>query len=331
LEPNLRQGRVVVELVRAFGAERLMASRARHLLVSVPTGANPAAVPPDERERAHREQVEAGERFGFGANWTRFLALLDDRRIARAEDSLREMLERQDLRGTTFLDVGSGSGLISLAARRLGAIVTSFDFDPQSVACTAELRRRYFPDDPQWTVREASVLDEAFMRSLGTFDVVYAWGVLHHTGAMWRAIDQAQGAVGVGGRFFIALYNDQGLRSVAWKWLKRAYCSGTAGRISATALCVPWFVLRQALSDLARGRSPLAHYRNYWANRGMSVVRDWVDWLGGYPFEVSTPTATFDFLRARGFRLDRLLTTQGDGPNEFVFTRERLPAGPRTP
>jgi 2-polyprenyl-6-hydroxyphenyl methylase/3-demethylubiquinone-9 3-methyltransferase len=232
------------------------------------------------------------------------------------------MLERKDLAGLRFLDAGSGSGLFSLAARRLGATVTSFDFDPQSVACTAELRRRYFPDDPEWTVMEGSVLDESFVTSLGVFDVVYSWGVLHHTGAMWRAIDDAQRAVAPGGRFFIALYNDQGLKSVAWRWLKRVYCSGPVGRYLVSMLCIPYFVGRRFLADVLRGRNPIAHYREYRTNRGMSVLRDWADWLGGYPFEVASPTATFDFLRARGFRLDRLVTTLGSGCNEFVFTRE---------
>src|SRR5205807_740046 len=133
--------------------------------------------------------------------------------IAEAESSLKRMLEVESLAGRSFLDIGSGSGLFSLAARRLGARVRSFDYDPQSVACTRELRRRFYPDDADWQIEEGSVLDEGYVRALGTFDVVYSWGVLHHTGAMWRALAHAALPVAVGGKLFIAIYNDTGTQS----------------------------------------------------------------------------------------------------------------------
>src|SRR6185436_15028626 len=71
---------------------------------------------------------DALTRFEFGANWQRFLSVLTDERIARAEASLCAMLDRTSLADTRFLDIGCGSGLFSLAARRLGAEVYSFDF-----------------------------------------------------------------------------------------------------------------------------------------------------------------------------------------------------------
>ena len=138
----------------------------------------------------------AGPRFEFGKNWQRFLNTLDERRIAEAERSLREMLDVTDLAGKSFLDVGSGSGLFSLAARRLGARVCSFDLDPHSVACTAHAQGAVFRRRPAMEHLRGSVLDRSFLDQLGTFDVVYAWGVLHHTGAMWQAIGNVLDRVG---------------------------------------------------------------------------------------------------------------------------------------
>src|SRR5437763_12334286 len=172
----------------------------------------------------HAIEIARGERFEFGKNWRRFLEVLDDTLIACAEESLKQMLDVETLDGKNFLDIGSGSGLFSLAARRVGARVHSFDDDPNSVACTKELRRRYFDNDPDWRIEEGSALDVDYLKSLGTFNVVYSWGVLHHTGAMWTALDNAQVSVGVDGKLFVAIYNDLGSRSRRWRWIKRTYC-----------------------------------------------------------------------------------------------------------
>ncbi len=268
------------------------------------------------------QEVSRGERFKFGENWSRFLKVLNDERIFEAEKSLKQMLGVEDLEGKSFLDIGSGSGLFSLAARRLGARVHSFDYDPQSVATTRELKRRYFPEDSDWTVEEGSVLDRDYLESLGKFDIVYSWGVLMMTGDMWRALDYAGLPVADGGRLFIAIYNDQGAISKLWLRIKRLYLSGTPGRIFAWSLFVPYFVFGALATDLVRRRNPVARYVEYKRSRGMSMVHDWRDWLGGYPFEVAKPEEVFEFYRDRGFVLDKLITVgRKQGNNEFVFTK----------
>jgi SAM-dependent methyltransferase len=253
------------------------------------------------------QKVSRGKRFKFGENWSRFLEMLSDERISEAEKSLKQMLEVEDLAGKSFLDVGSGSGLFSLA----------------SVACARELKRRYFPGDADWMIEEGSVLDRDYLESLGKFDIVYSWGVLHHTGAMWQALENAGLSVADGGRLFIAIYNDQGGKSRRWRKVKQLYLSGSLGKSLVSALFISYFILKGLGRDLLlERRNPVARYTEYKRARGMSIMHDWFDWLGGYPFEVARPEEIFEFYRDRGFMLEKLVTVGGGlANNQFVFTK----------
>ena len=275
-------------------------------------------------------QVMAGaaaeERFEFGKNWAQFLELLNDDRIASAELSLKELLDLPTLAGRSFLDIGSGSGLFSLAARRLGARVYSFDYDVHSVNCTAELKRRFFPQDDQWTVAQGSALDTDYLSRLGTFDVVYSWGVLHHTGDMWQALANVDALVKPGGHLALALYNDAGGRSVIWTGLKRTYLKLPRPlRPAFAALSILPMELRMIASAVAKLQP--SEYVRLWtgysnARRGMNRWRDVIDWVGGYPYEYAKTDKVFDFYRTRGYRMTRLKCSAGSlGCNEFVFRK----------
>src|SRR3989475_11195802 len=113
-------------------------------------------------------------RFRFGDNWLDFARSLSASQLTEAERSLRRSLERDTLAGLSFLDIGSGSGLFSLAARKLGARVHSFDFDEDSVLCTARLRDRYFAGDGECTIEQAPILTADNVRSLGALSTVSA-------------------------------------------------------------------------------------------------------------------------------------------------------------
>ena len=264
-------------------------------------------------------EVKKGERFEFGKNWQRFLSALTDERIRIAETSIKKMIGTNNLSGTTLLDIGSGSGLFSLAARNLGANVHSFDYDPTCVACTRELRSRYFPNDPNWSIEEGSVLDEMFVQSLGSFDIVYAWGVLHHTGNMWSAVEKACSLVKRNGVLFIAIYNDQGKKSSFWKNVKRLYCSGILGKTIASCIFIPYFFSITLVSCVLKRENLFAGYRK---NRGMTITHDWFDWLGGFPFEVATADEVLQIVQEKGYRLRNIKATNGIGNNQFVFVRE---------
>jgi SAM-dependent methyltransferase len=255
-------------------------------------------------------------RFRFGENWSHFLAQLSEDRIQDAKKSLQQLFGLASLEGKTFLDVGSGSGLFSLAARKLGARVTSFDYDPQAAECTQELRKRYFPSDSTWRIEQGSALDSAYLKSLGSFDLVYSWGVLHHTGSLWEALKNVADVVAPGGQLGIAIYNDQGVFSRFWWLYKRIYVSSPAlFQRLMVSLFGFYFGFRSRIATLVKGTSPKR-------DRGMSEKIDLVDWVGGFPFEVATPEAIKKFYETRQFRLKTMKTVgRGHGCNEFVFER----------
>jgi 2-polyprenyl-6-hydroxyphenyl methylase/3-demethylubiquinone-9 3-methyltransferase len=273
----------------------------------------------------HSIEVAQGERFEFGENWRRFLDVLDDTRISRAQDSLKKMLGVEELAGKRFLDIGAGSGLFSLAARFLGAQVHSCDYDPTSVACVAELKRRYFPDDAHWRIEEGSALDADYLHSLGTFDVVYAWGVLHHTGHMWQGLENVHRSVAPGGKLLISIYNDTGTQSARWRLLKRVYNKLPRPLKAPYVLVVSApREMKQILRSLL-GLQLSSYFRlwtQYDPDRGMNRWHDLVDWVGGYPYETAKPEEIFDFYQERGFTLTKLKCGGvGLGCNEFVFLK----------
>jgi 2-polyprenyl-6-hydroxyphenyl methylase/3-demethylubiquinone-9 3-methyltransferase len=252
--------------------------------------------------------------FSFGRNWREFVEEVTEDDVTRAMDDIRTWLGHNGVQGKRVIDVGSGSGIHSLSFQRLGAeSVRSFDYDPLSVEATEKLHRQAGAP-PNWSVERASVLDEDFIGSLGSYDIVYSWGVLHHTGAMWDAIAECTRLVAPGGVLWISLYA-KGPRYQRDLELKKKYNS-------ATELGKRWMVSkrigRSMLIGLRRGRNPFAWNRK--VGRGMNVYHDIIDWLGGLPYETASEDEVVQFERERGLILERIKVAPEGGCSTYVFS-----------
>ncbi len=265
--------------------------------------------------------------FSFGRNWQNFLKSLNDEQIEIAQESLTEFLGQDDLKGKTFLDIGCGSGLFSLAAYNLGAArVVSFDIDPFSVQCCRYLREQANSPDT-WEVSDGSVLDDAFLQRLEPFDLVYSWGVLHHTGRMWNALERSLDLVAPGGQIYLALYNKILARDNSTSWIHSFWLA--VKRFHNTHPSIGAYVLEPLAMAaylgivVARLENPITHLRNYKSHRGMSWQTDATDWLGGYPYEFATVEEVFTFVKRRKpeFNLENLKVTSGRGLNWYLFRR----------
>ncbi len=262
-------------------------------------------------------------RFSFGRNWQDYLNSLTPSRIKAAEASLVDWLG-SGLKGKTFVDIGCGSGLFSLAAYRLGAkSVVSVDVDQFSLDCARELRQREGAP-AHWEVSAGSALDPKFLKTLGKFDIVYSWGVLHHTGDMDQALTNVSKLVGKDGQLFIALYNDNHRvlegTSAFWLRAKQFYNSGSNWRKRAIeAVYTVYYIIGLVFN----GINPVNYIKNYDSLRGMSFFIDIRDWLGGLPYEYATTQSIIDFFAARGFDSQKVVKARSIGCNEFLFRRHR--------
>lgn len=261
--------------------------------------------------------------FSFGKNWQDFLKSLNEERIKIAKESLVKFLGGEDkIKGRTFIDIGCGSGLFSLSAYLLGASrVVSVDIDEFSMACTQHLKEK--ENNPSnWELIKGSALDENFIKSLGRFDIVYSWGVLHHTGDMYKAFENIVNLLKPDGVLYLATYNDNNNRftegtSEFWHEIKYIYNkSGILKKKIILYLYMSYFILGLTLA----WKNPIKYIKNYRSIRGMSWYHDILDWIGGYPYEYASTTKVISFFQKIGFSCKKYITARSIGCNEFLFS-----------
>ena len=270
----------------------------------------------EEFKRNLKNKID-GISFSFGANWKRYLDSLTIEKIQIAKQSLKDFLG--NITGKTCIDIGSGSGIFSYSMYALGAKeVTSIDNDPFSVQCANYLKSKV-KNPERWNIYQGSILDKIFISQIGKYDIVYSWGVLHHTGNMWEAIKNAASLVNDNGIFYLAIYNKT-KSSRFWLEVKKIYnLTPKMGKILMNFLL---FFAMYFILPLLSLKNPLIRLKNYNKKRGMDPMTDVKDWLGGYPFEVATFREIVTFLRIdQNFKLIKYnrVNPGRNANNELVF------------
>jgi len=252
--------------------------------------------------------------FNFGENWRRFSEnRLDNRKFEMALSSLEHLIGREKIKDSTFLDIGCGSGIFAIAASLIGAKrVIGIDISKESVEISLDNKKRFSPES-EIEFLHKSVFDKDILE-LGEFDIVYSWGVLHHTGQMWKAIDIASKLVAAHSLFVIAIYNKH-WSSGMWKMIKRFY--------NVSPKFIQWFIIQIfywiiALAKfLVTRKNPFSEKR-----RGMNFYYNVIDWIGGYPYEYANREEIISHLEKAGFKcLKFTKPIVPTGCNEFVFLR----------
>jgi len=256
--------------------------------------------------------------FSFGQNWRNFLKLLTTEKIIIAKQSLTNFLG--NMSNKKVLDIGSGSGLFSYSFYMLGVKkIVSFDIDKFSVECTKFLRSRVKNHD-KWEIYHGSILDKGFISELGKFDIVYAWGVLHHTGKMWEAIKNTTTLINPNGLLYLAIYNKSKFSKY---WLKIKEFYNLSPKIGKILLNLFFVSIIHFLYPVFKFTNPFKRVKNYQKNRGMDFFIDVKDWLGGYPYEYATfkeVIKTIERINPK-LKLIKFKKVTSTGNNEFLFKK----------
>lgn len=122
----------------------------------------------------------------------------------RLEPFLFEFARFHEGRGKRVLEIGVGLGADFLQWLQAGAKVTGIDLTPRAIERAG--RRSKLAGFPDADLRVGDA--EALPFDDDTFDIVYSWGVLHHSPDTARAVQEVRRVLKPGGVARVMVYHD---------------------------------------------------------------------------------------------------------------------------
>ena len=138
------------------------------------------------------EKEACGERYGVEQDRLRY----------ELEPEILTFADFESAEGKRVLEIGVGMGSDFLRWVRAGAVATGVDLTERAVALT---KQRLLDGGLQADVRVADA--EALPFPDDQFDIVYSWGVLHHTPDPAKAIAEGLRVLAPGGQVKVMLYH----------------------------------------------------------------------------------------------------------------------------
>ena len=263
--------------------------------------------------------------FDFGENWKNYsYNAISKQKIKEAKKDFKKLFNKIDLKGKTFIDIGFGQGLSLLIAQQLEAKPVGCEINRRCLRALLINQKKFFKKAEKIPVVIGSILDQKTIQKLkkinlkkkdSKFQIVHSWGVLHHSGKMWKAINNAVSLVTENGYLAISIYNKH------WSspfWHKVKYFYNISPRLIRRLLIFIFYWIIFIGKFIITGEDPFK------LKRGMDYYFNIIDWVGGYPYEYASIKEVKKYIELKGFRTIKVIPAQmPTGCNEFVFIKKK--------
>lgn len=157
-----------------------------------------------DKVRLHWEREICGTRYGFANSRKKYFKEIENTRY-RLEPYLLSFANFREAKGKKLLEIGVGAGTDFCQWVKNGAIASGIDLTSSAIELTKERLEISNIKNSSYELRTADVENLPFTNN--EFDIIYSWGVLHHTPNTERAFQEVYRVLKPGGIFKGMIYH----------------------------------------------------------------------------------------------------------------------------